>query len=286
MNGAESLVHTLLGCGVEVCFANPGTSEMQLVAAVDRQHGMRAVLGLFEGVVTGAAEFDDTALLSRLNVAEDVPATTADDLSEADKEPVDAQNVASWAALGTATEPFPAETADFDDAEDLTLEALRGRVVVLEAFQMLCPGCVAYGLPQAERVHTLFPPEQVTVIGLHSVFEHHAAMTPVSLQAFLHEYRIHFPVAVDAPGEHGHAMPRTMRAYDMQGTPTLTLIDADGIIRHQHFGRIGDLVLGTQIALLLGEAGTASRQPDSTSASGCPVDPSLGGCVTGSSDTP
>ncbi len=75
-------------------------------------------------VVTGAAEFDDTALLSRLNVAEDVPATTADDLSEADKEPVDAQNVASWAALGTATEPFPAETADFDDAEDLTLEPL------------------------------------------------------------------------------------------------------------------------------------------------------------------
>ncbi len=39
-------------CGVEVCFANPGTSEMQLVAAVDRTHGMRAILGLFEGVVT------------------------------------------------------------------------------------------------------------------------------------------------------------------------------------------------------------------------------------------
>ena len=75
-------------------------------------------------VVTGAAEFDDTALLSHLNVAEDVPAATADDQSKSDKEPVDAQNVASWAALGTATEPFPAETADFDDAEDLTLEAL------------------------------------------------------------------------------------------------------------------------------------------------------------------
>ena len=75
-------------------------------------------------VVTGAAEFDDTALLSRLNAVVDVPAATADDQSEPDKEPVDAQNVASWAALGTATEPFPAETADFDDAEDLTLEAL------------------------------------------------------------------------------------------------------------------------------------------------------------------
>ena len=56
MNGAEAFIETLAGCGVEVCFANPGTSEMQLVAAVDRQHGMRAILGLFEGVVTGAAD--------------------------------------------------------------------------------------------------------------------------------------------------------------------------------------------------------------------------------------
>lgn len=56
MNGAEAFIETLNKCGVEVCFANPGTSEMQLVAAVDRQHGMRAILGLFEGVVTGAAD--------------------------------------------------------------------------------------------------------------------------------------------------------------------------------------------------------------------------------------
>ncbi len=56
MNGAEAFIETLSECGVEVCFANPGTSEMQLVAAVDRQHGMRAILGLFEGVVTGAAD--------------------------------------------------------------------------------------------------------------------------------------------------------------------------------------------------------------------------------------
>lgn len=56
MNGAEALIETLAQAGVEVCFANPGTSEMQLVAAIDRQHGMRAILGLFEGVVTGAAD--------------------------------------------------------------------------------------------------------------------------------------------------------------------------------------------------------------------------------------
>src|SRR5665213_1885689 len=56
MNGAESLVRTLVDSGVEVCFANPGTSEMHFVAALDHVPGMRAILALFEGVVTGAAD--------------------------------------------------------------------------------------------------------------------------------------------------------------------------------------------------------------------------------------
>ena len=56
MNGAESLVRTLVAGGVNVCFTNPGTSEMHFVAALDRVEGMRCVLGLFEGVVTGAAD--------------------------------------------------------------------------------------------------------------------------------------------------------------------------------------------------------------------------------------
>jgi acetolactate synthase-1/2/3 large subunit len=56
MNGAESLVRTLVDSGVEVCFSNPGTSEMHFVAALDQVEGMRAVLGLFEGVVTGMAD--------------------------------------------------------------------------------------------------------------------------------------------------------------------------------------------------------------------------------------
>jgi acetolactate synthase-1/2/3 large subunit len=56
VNGAESLVHTLLKSGVEVCFSNPGTSEMHFVAALDRIPGMRCVLGLQENVVTGCAD--------------------------------------------------------------------------------------------------------------------------------------------------------------------------------------------------------------------------------------
>lgn len=56
MNGAESLIRTALAAGIDVCFANPGTTEMPLVAALDAVEGMRAVLGLFEGVCTGAAD--------------------------------------------------------------------------------------------------------------------------------------------------------------------------------------------------------------------------------------
>jgi acetolactate synthase-1/2/3 large subunit len=56
MNGAESLIRTLIAGGVEVCFTNPGTSEIHIVAALDRIPEMRCVLGLFEGVVTGAAD--------------------------------------------------------------------------------------------------------------------------------------------------------------------------------------------------------------------------------------
>src|SRR5215475_13604120 len=56
MNGAESLIRTAIGAGVDVCVANPGTTEMPLVAALDSVDGMRAVLGLFEGVVKGAAD--------------------------------------------------------------------------------------------------------------------------------------------------------------------------------------------------------------------------------------
>lgn len=156
---------------------------------------------------------------------------------------------------GNTPQPAPEWQVDqwFNTTAPLSLAALRGKVVVLEAFQMLCPGCVSHGLPQAQRVHQTFPQDKVAVIGLHTVFEHHAAMTPVSLKAFLHEYRIGFPVGVDRAGN-GTPIPQTMQAYRMRGTPTLILIDAQGRLRQQHFGQVDDLVLGAEIATLVAEA--------------------------------
>lgn len=140
----------------------------------------------------------------------------------------------------------------FNTKHDLSLESLRGKVIVIEAFQMLCPGCVLHGLPLAQKVRATFPQDKVAVLGLHTVFEHHDAMTPVSLRAFLQEYRIAFPVGVDEPGEGD--MPRTMQAYQMRGTPSLILIDKAGNLRANHFGEVSELTLGAEIAVLLGEA--------------------------------
>ncbi len=149
----------------------------------------------------------------------------------------------------------------FNTREPLTLEALRGRVVVLHAFQMLCPGCVSHGLPQAQRVAGQFADAPVTVIGLHTVFEHHDVMGPAALEVFLHEYRVGFPVAVDRPSPDGDPMPQTMRAYGMRGTPTVILIDASGCIRQHVFGVYDDLRLGRDLGLLIAEATTGRLSP-------------------------
>lgn len=93
------------------------------------------------------------------------------------------------------------------------------------------------------------------MVGLHTVFEHHDAMTPVALRAFMHEYRIGFPVGIDAPAEDaGDPLPRTMRAYGMRGTPTLILIDRHGRLRRHAFGAEEDLAVGAAVATLLAEA--------------------------------
>jgi hypothetical protein len=140
----------------------------------------------------------------------------------------------------------------FNAEPAFTLASLRGRPLFLHAFQMLCPGCVQHAVPQSLRVAATFAHTDLAVVGLHTVFEHHHAMGPEALAVYLHENRIGYPVGVDTH-EQGHAMPATMRAYAMQGTPTLVLIDRMGRLRRQHFGLIDDLRLGAELATLLAE---------------------------------
>lgn len=156
-------------------------------------------------------------------------------------------------SVGTSLPAHELDVAQwFNTKAPLTLAGLHGKVVLLHAFQMLCPACVRLATPQAEQVHEQFAGPDLAVIGLHTVFEHHDAMQPVSLAAYIHENRLRFPIAVDRPNSHG-GIPATMRAYDMQGTPTLILIDRQGRMRQHAFGHVPDLALGAEIGTLLAE---------------------------------
>jgi hypothetical protein len=118
--------------------------------------------------------------------------------------------------------------------EPMTLASLRGKVVLLHAFQMLCPGCVQMGIPQTQRI------------------EHHSVMGREALEVFAYEYRLRFPIGIDKPNDQ-HVIPHTMMTYQMQGTPTTILIDKTGHLRMHKFGHVSDFILGVSIGTLLAE---------------------------------
>jgi thiol-disulfide isomerase/thioredoxin len=173
------------------------------------------------------------------------------------------------AETGNNVRAIPApelQTSDWlNTPQPLTLASLRGKVVALHTFQIFCPGCVQVGIPQAQRIYQEFDPERVAVIGLHTVFEHHSVMGPDALEVFVHEYRLRFPIGIDKYDGSPQGIPLTMRAYRMQGTPTLILIDKMGNIRLHKFGHVSDLTVGFSIGALLSEdideAGTAAESP-------------------------
>src|SRR5688572_1782713 len=141
--------------------------------------------------------------------------------------------------------------------EPPTLETLHGRVVLLHAFQMRCPGCHELATPQAQRVHESFSHDDLTVIGLHCVFENHEAQSPELLRGYVREQRLTFPIAIDAPDGDG-GIPLTMKALNLDGTPTLVLLDRQSRIRMKRLGYVADLKLGAAIGTLVAELGDPS----------------------------
>jgi hypothetical protein len=146
----------------------------------------------------------------------------------------------------------------FNTDRPLLLAGLRGRVVALAAFQVLCPNSIASGIPQAQRIHETFAPSDVAVIGLHATFEHHDAFSSAVLKAFVHEYRLKWPIAIDQPNP-ASPIPLTMERYKMRGTPSLVLIDRHGFVRKHTFGSVDDLRLGAEIGALVQESVSVAR---------------------------
>ncbi len=105
-----------------------------------------------------------------------------------------------------------------------------------------------------QRARAAFAESDLVILGLHTVFEHHETQgTRAALAAFIHEYKVRFPVASDAPGD-AEFTPRTMGLYGMKGTPTTLLIDRAGVLKMQVFGHIDDMRLGAAVAALLASA--------------------------------
>jgi hypothetical protein len=130
-----------------------------------------------------------------------------------------------------------------------TLLGLRGRVVLIVAFQTHCTGCVMCAVPQLRRMSLDLEPRDVAVLGLHTAFERPDATRPQALAAFVTEHRLTCPVGADRPSD--TRLPRTMRAYQMQGTPTTILIDRAGHLRMMHLGPIDDALLHANVVQLV-----------------------------------
>lgn len=143
-----------------------------------------------------------------------------------------------------------------------TIEGMQGSVIALHTFQMLCPGCILHGLPQAERLHQFFKPKGLNLIGIHTVFENHPAMQEHALRVFINEFRYSFPIAIDKAGTQNNGLPQTMQSYGCKGTPSFILIDKKGFIRNHYFGNIEDLLISHEITNLLNESFPAKDHTD------------------------
>jgi thiol-disulfide isomerase/thioredoxin len=119
------------------------------------------------------------------------------------------------------------------------LKELRGKVVIVDFFQLWCPGCNQFSIPLLNHWEKVFDKEikdgKLEIISIHTVFEGHDYQNPKKLKSFLRRKKIHHLVGIDrhAPGQH---TPQTMRLFGTMGTPEIAFIDKKGIIRFQEFG--------------------------------------------------
>jgi peroxiredoxin len=140
-----------------------------------------------------------------------------------------------------------------------TLADLKGRVVVLAAFQTDCKGSLSHGIPQARRLAESFDPRQVVVMGLVTPFGRSAKPNKGEIEAFAAEHNLRFPIAVDKVAK-GSDMSASMEAYELRGTPSVLVFDRQGRVRRHYLGEAGDIRLAAEITAMLVEHPEAPRE--------------------------
>ncbi len=143
--------------------------------------------------------------------------------------------------------------SEWINSDGLTLAGLRGKVVVIDFFQLWCSGCNKFSGPLMEKWNQQYSGRKdIQLVGIHTVFEGHSQQTPKRLRQYVKEKEIAYPVGVD-----GHVsdwrLPETMIRYHTRGTPEMAIIDKSGKIRFQHFGSFDSSIAEKLINTLLNE---------------------------------
>ncbi len=131
------------------------------------------------------------------------------------------------------------DIAEWINSEPLSLSGLKGKVIVIDFFQLWCPGCNSFSIPLMHHWEQVFEKEasegRITFVSIHTVFEGHNFQTPKRLRRFLKKKGINHAVGIDRHID-GNRLPETMRLYNTMGTPEMAIIDKHGNIRLQRFG--------------------------------------------------
>ena len=149
----------------------------------------------------------------------------------------------------------------------------KGKVVLIDFFQLWCPGCNSFSIPLFEKWEEKYADrDDVVIFSIHTVFEGHELQTPDHLRNFVKEKRIEHPVGIDTYVTKDAEVPVTMDLYKTGGTPHIVIIDRHGKLRFSHFGRFDPGPVEAFIDRILtdrdGKTGWPSTRPSSKSKRG------------------
>jgi thiol-disulfide isomerase/thioredoxin len=143
--------------------------------------------------------------------------------------------------------------SEWINTTDITLKELRGKVVIIDFFQLWCPGCNKFSIPLMEKWKQKYSDRRdIQLIGIHTVFEGHSQQTPERLRQYVKEKGITYPIGIDKYVSN-QRLPETMIRYHTRGTPEMAVIDKKGMIRFQHFGGFNPAIVEELINDLLNE---------------------------------
>ncbi len=146
--------------------------------------------------------------------------------------------------------------SEWINSPGVTLSELKGKVVIIEFFQLWCPGCNKFTIPLMKQWDRTFrnqiESDELKILSIHTVFEGHDYQTPERLKSFVKEKGIHHLVGIDVHKK-GKYIPETMKRYKTRGTPEVAIIDKNGYIRFQIFGGFDPAIAENLIRRLINE---------------------------------